>query len=96
MHGLFTCLSTIIVYQVGLLSTLTINSGCFILFELYASLRTSSGAFHHRNMDNHVNLACFGPFNINGYEKGRSCCAARNKARDRYVVLDTSLLGQGL
>ena len=35
-------------------------------------------------------------FNSNGYEKGRTCLAVENKARNRFGVLDTSVLGQCL
>ena len=40
------------------------NSCCSILFELPARLHTNIGVFHHRNMDNHVSLACFDPFHF--------------------------------
>ena len=40
------------------------SSCCSILFELPARLHTHIGVVHHRNMDNHVSLACFDPFHL--------------------------------
>ena len=73
------------------------NNCCSIIFELPARLHTHIGVFHHHNMDNHVALACVDPIHFKWIrERYRTCLAVENYTRSRYVVLDTSLLGECL